>query len=266
MRNGSFAPAAGTHRHRVQAAIAGAAAPPFAATPFAATTDEARAAARWLSGAAAFGDRDGARVLALMADPSRQVRGIAICAAPLACDDPQAAAALHAAWQLRGERRLLRRMARAGRTQAIDAFLDRLAAERQVRALIDDLPFGSIACVRRHLDEALERPSHRFWTGLATGHPQLLGELIFARWRRVTGEADPVTRQLTRAHLVRIADSAPDTGLQLAELLLARGIEPDEPVWRALLRERADAAVGLAIRYAARVPSGALGHRLDRLS
>lgn len=251
-----FPPAAGTHRHRIHAAIAGA------APAIEGATEEAEAARRWLAGVAASGARDGARVLALMSDPSRRVRGVAICAAAIACDDAQAADALYAAWQVRGERRLLRRMARAKRVAAIDAFLDRLAAERHLRELVDDLSFGSLACVRRHLAHALERPSDRFWRGLATGHPALLGELLLARWRAATSEADPVTRQLTAAHAQRIADRAPDAGLALADLLLARGIEPDERVLRALLRERPEATVALAIRHAARVPYGALGHRL----
>ncbi|HET9621382.1 MAG TPA: hypothetical protein VFP84_08460, partial [Kofleriaceae bacterium] len=256
---GKFRPAVGTHRHRVQAAIAGAPIPPPASTP------EAAAAARWLTGAAAFGDRDGARVLALLSDPSRRVRGIALVTAPLACSDAQATDALHAAWAIRGERRLLRKLSKARRAAPIDAFLDALAAASHLRDLVDDLPFGSLACVRRHLAHALERPSTRFWTGLATAHPALLGELVLARWRATPGEADPVTRQLTAAHLPRIADRAPDAALPLADLLLARGIEPAAAVWRALLRERTAATVELAIRHAARVPRGALHSRLSRL-
>lgn len=250
----SFPASTGTHRARVQAAIRGGG------------DEHGDAAARWLAGVAGFGDRDGARTLRLLGDPSRRVRGVAMSVAPLACSDAQATEALRIAWQVRGERRLLRRMAIARRTPAIDAFLDELARDGQLRDLIDDLPFGSLACVRRHLAHALERPSGRFWSGLATAHPALLGELLAARWRAVTGEADPVTRQLTAAHLLRIADRAPAAALVVADLLLARGIEPAEPVWRALLREQPAQAIGLATRHQARVPAGALGGRVRELA
>ncbi len=256
-----FAPAArDTHRHRVQQAVAGA--PP--ASP--GTGDGADVAARWLSGAAVFGDRDGARALALMGDESRRVRGIAICVAPLACDDAQATAALEVAWSVRGERRLLRRMRRHGRSAAIDAFLDGLEAGGQLRDLIDDLPFGSEVAVRRHLAHALARPSRRFWDGLALGHPAVLAGLLHARWSEVAGEADPVTRQLTARHHLRLAERVPDAALALAALLLERDIEPGKPVWTELLRRRADATVDLAVRHAARVPYGVLGNRVRELA
>jgi cellulose synthase operon protein C len=161
-----FDPTTGTHRHRVQGAIERA--------RRGGLLHDTGVAGRWISGVAAFGDRDGARALALVADESRRVRGIAFCVAPLACDDAQATEALRRAWEVRGERRLLRRMAARGRTAAIDAFLDRLADDAQLRDLIDDLPFGSEACVRRHLAHAIERPSARFGAGLTTGHPALL--------------------------------------------------------------------------------------------
>lgn len=222
-------------------------------------------AGRWLSGMAAFADRDGERTLALLRDSSRRVRGIALCAAPLACDDDQAAEALRIAWSVRGERRLLRRMARHARTQAIDMFLDGLAATGQLRELVDDLPFGSEACLRRHLAHAVERPSQRFWDGLALGHPGVLAELLLARWRAVTGEADPVTRQLTARHHHRLAERVPTAALVLADLLLARGIEPARPVWTELLRRQPGDTVELAIRHAARVPDGVFARRARRL-
>ena len=255
----------GTHRHRVHEALDQARRQARRQAPRDDTPTGGDVAARWLSGVAGFADRDGARILALLGDASRRVRGVAMRVAPLACNDDQATEALRIAWSLRGERRLLRRMARRERTAAIDAFLDGLAAASKLRDLIDDLPFGSEACVRRHLGHALERPSHRFWHGLAHGHPALLAELLVARWRGVTGEADPVTRELVRRYHLRIAERAPAAGLELAELLLARRIDPTEPVWTELLRRLPDAAVDLAIRHAARVPAGAFERRLRDL-
>lgn len=251
-----FAATAGTHRHRVHQALAA----PDDAAP------GAGVAARWSSGIAAFRDRDGGRALALLRDDSRRVRGIAISVAPLACDDAQATEALRIAWAVRGERRLLRRMNRHGRTAAIDGFLDALAADAKWRDLVDDLPFGSEAAVRRYLARAIERPSRRWWDGVALGHPGVLAELLEARWRAATGEADAVTRQLTARHHARLAERVPDAALALAALLLDRGIEPAAPVWTELLRRRAAATVELAIRHAVRVPAGALAHRARELA
>ncbi|HEU0036360.1 MAG TPA: hypothetical protein VFQ53_37365 [Kofleriaceae bacterium] len=251
-----FAPKPGTHRHRVQLAIR-----PTGPKPVADDT-----AGRWLAGVGLFGTRDGASALALLRDESRRVRGVALCTAPLACDDAQATEALTTAWSVRGERRLLRRMNRQGRKPAIDAFLDRLAADGQLRDLVDDLAFGSEACVRRHLAHALDRPSERFWAGLAIGHPGVFGELVLARWRAVPGEGDPVTRQLTDRFHGRLAERVPDVALELATLLLDRGIEPARVVWTELLRRRTDATVELAIRHAARLPFGVLANRAKQLA
>lgn len=220
---------------------------------------------RYLAAAAGFVDRDGARTLALLEDPSRRVRGVARAVAPLACDDDQARIALVVAWQGRRERSLLRRMSLAGRAAPIDAFLDELASRGADRELVDSLPFGTEACVRRHLTRALERPSARLFRGLAGHHPALLGEVLLERWQRAAGEADPVTRQLTAAHHARIAARAPDAGIALSELLLARGIQPARDVWTAMLRLRAARAVPLAIEFSSFVPDGTLVPRARQL-
>lgn len=240
------------HRGRVQRAIALARGGDRAAI---AALVDGDAASRYLAAAAGFGDRDGGRTLALLEDPSRRVRGLATVLAPLACDDDQAVAALTAAWAMRGERRLLRRMAANRRTAAIDRFLDQLAAAGHTRELCDALPFGSPQVVARHLPVALERPSQRLWRGLAGHHPEILGAVLLARWGEHAGEADPVTRQLTAAHHAMIAARAPARGLALAAALLDRGIEPATAVWIALLRLCPDATVALAIAHAARLPA-----------
>lgn len=224
------------------------------------------AAERWLATAATFGDRDGARVLRRLDDASRRVRGLATVLAPLACDDDQAVAALQAAWAVRGERRLLRRMRARDRVVAIDRFLDWLADQHHRRELIDALPFGSPAAVARHLPVALERPSQRLWRGLAGHHPGALGAVLLERWRAVPGEGDPVTRQLTAAHHPMLAERAPEPGLALAACLLERGIEPAPAVWTALVRLRPAPAVALAIAHAARLPAGLFGDRARRLA
>ena len=262
-----FAPSARTHRHRVQRAVGRLASEsPSGAAGAPAALAGLSVDGRWLAGVAAFGDRDGARALALIGDESRRVRGVALSVAALACDDAQATEALRVAWSVRGERRLLRRMCKHGRTAAIDAFLDGLAAEGHLRDLVDDLPFGSEACVRRHLAHALERPSQRFWDGLSLAHPELLAELLRARWEANPGEADPVTRQLTDRHHLRLAERAPDAALALAELLLARTIYPAQRVWMELLRRRPEATVALALGDRGWIPAGVFEPRLPDLS
>ncbi len=243
----------GTHRHRVHEAVS-------LRVPSGKDT-----ATRWLTGVAAFRDRDGARVLRLVADDSRRVRGIAFVVAPLACDDQEATAALRVAWSVRGERRLLRRMRRAGRLAAIDAFLEGLAREGHLLDLVDDLPFGSEPQVRKVLAHALERPSQRFWEGLALSHPAVLAEVLEARWRAVEGEADPVTRQLTERHHRRLADRVPERALLLVQLLLERGIEPAQPIFTELLRKLPNETFEIVARHAARVPAGIFAERVSEL-
>ncbi|MEZ4399638.1 MAG: hypothetical protein R3B06_06450 [Kofleriaceae bacterium] len=256
-------PAAPNHRARLLDTIARARAGDRDALATLAAGD---AAARWLAAAAGFGDRDGDRTLALLADPSRRVRGKATVLVALACTDDQAVAALTLAWSTRNERRLLRRLAARGRTSAIDRFLDQLAADGHTRELVDALSFGSAAAVARHLPTALERPSQRLWRGLAGHHPEVLGAVLLARWGEHAGEADPVTRQLTDAHHPMIAARAPDRGLELAACLLARAIEPTAATWAPLVRLRPGPTVALAIRHAARLPAGLLESRARELS
>src|SRR5690349_704735 len=103
-----FAPSPGTHRHRVLKAIGRRAIElvrdgDAARGPSASEVGSLSVDRRWLAGAAAYGDRDGARVVALLSDESRRVRGVALGVAPHACDDAQAQAALETAWGLRGE-------------------------------------------------------------------------------------------------------------------------------------------------------------------
>lgn len=247
-----FAPVSGTHRARVRAALEG-------------PSDGASAAARYLSGFACFRDRDGARALRLLGDDSRRVRGLAIVVAPLCCDDDQALEALRLAWSIRGERGLLRRMSRYGRHAPVDRFLEELASDGHLVDLVDHLPFGREPIVRRFLAVALDRPSTRFWEGLALTHPGLLCEVLSERWRAVPGEADPVTRQLTARHHARLAERVPDAALAIAALLLDRGIEPDAQTFTELLRARASDTVELALRHAARIPHGVLERRARHL-
>lgn len=250
-----------THDGRVQKVLERARAKD-AQLPALATAD---AFGRRIGGVATFIDRDGARVLRELEDPSRTVRSLAMVLAPLVCDDAQSQRALELAWSLKGERRLLLGFTRRKRRVVIDTFLQWLHTNGHHRELIDALSFGTEACVRKFLEVALERPSGRFWQGLATRHPTLFIEVLTARWRATTGEADPVTRQLTSRYHEVVAEDAPSEALAWCRLLLERKVHPDDAVWRRLLRRSLEPCVALAIEFDVPLPLDALWKRGQRI-
>lgn len=221
---------------------------------------------RRMAGIATFVDRDGARVVRELSDPSRTVRSLAMVLAPLVCDDDQAQRALELAWALKGERRLMLGFVRRKRRPVVDRFLQWLHDEGHHRELIDALSFGSEASVRKFLPVALERPSARFWQGLATQQASLFVELLVERWRAHEREADPVTRQLTARFHPVVVEKAPTEALGWCRVLLEHGVRPDDEVWRRLLRKQLDACVKLAIEFDVPLPIDALWKRGHRIS
>jgi hypothetical protein len=182
--------------------------------------------------------RDGARVLRALDDPSRRVRALAFTLVPLCCDDAQAVEGLQVAFALRRDRTLAVRLRAKGRLAAVDRHLDWLAPRKDVHDFADLVPLGSPAAIRKHLPQALERPSAVFWKRLARYAPDALGDLFAQRLRAVAGELDAVHRQLVDRHLFRIADAAPDTAMTLVELLHTRGIAVTHLVWKRLAARR----------------------------
>jgi len=178
--------------------------------------------------------RDGPRVLRALEDPSRRVRSLAFTLVPLCCDDPQALEALQVAFSLRRDRTLAVLLRAHDRRPVIDRHLDWLAPRKDVHDFADLVPLGSPAAIRKHLAQALDRPSALFWKRLSRYAPDLLGELFAQRLRAVSGELDAVHRQLLDRHLLRIADAAPDTAMTLVELLHSRRIEVPYAVWKRL--------------------------------
>jgi hypothetical protein len=204
---------------------------------------------RRLALAAQYTRRDGARVLGATSDASRRIRALAFKLVPLACDDTQALEALKMAYAMRREGAILRGLFRQERQGVIDTYLDWLAARDGVPDFADAVPLGTPGAIRRHLAQALEKPSHRFWNRLARFAPHLLAEVLAARLGAVPGEPDPVTRFRLNAYLPRIADQAPDAALELFELLLARRIQPEAPAWSWLVRHRPEATLALLQRH-----------------
>lgn len=204
---------------------------------------------RRLALTAQYTRRDGAHVLSATADESGRIRALAFKLVPLACDDIQALEALKMAYAMRREGDLLRGLVRHGRQGVIDTYLDWLAARPGVPDFADAVPLGTPAAIRRHLPRALEKPGYRFWQRLARHAPTLLSEVLAERLRAVPGETDAVTRQLLNAYLPRIAELAPDSALELFELLLARRTHPSDEAWRWLVKGRPEAALSLLQRH-----------------
>ncbi|HZI10237.1 MAG TPA: hypothetical protein VE153_07555 [Myxococcus sp.] len=204
---------------------------------------------RRLALAAQYTRRDGAHVLRATTDESGRIRSLAFRLVPLACDDTQALEALKMAYAMRREGDLLRGLVRRERLGVIDAYLDWLAARPGVPDFADAVPLGTPGAIQRHLPRAMEKPSHRFWTRLSRYQPALLAGVLAARLEAVPGEPDAVTRQLLNAHLARIAELAPDSALELFELLLSRRIHPDARAWTWLVKGRPEAALALVQRH-----------------
>lgn len=100
-----------------------------------------------------FSSRDGARVLRYLSDPSRMLRSLAARLVMVACDDDQTQAALEAvAPKLRT--RLLRRLVKLGRSNAIDLYLAGMEARGEL-GLERALAFGSEAFVKPRLEKTL---------------------------------------------------------------------------------------------------------------
>jgi hypothetical protein len=200
--------------------------------------------------------RDGASVLRALEDPSRRVRALAFSLVPLCCDDPQAADGLQVAFALRRDRALAVRLRAHDRLAAVDHHLDWLAPRKDVHDFADLVALGSPDGIRRHLPQALLRPSQIFWKRLARYAPDALGDVFAQRLRAVAGELDAVHRQLLDRHLFRIADAAPDTAMTLVELLHTRGIEAPPAVWKRLAVHRPTVTLSVMQRCKVLIPDG----------
>jgi hypothetical protein len=205
---------------------------------------------RRLALAAQFTRRDGAHVLQATSDASGRIRALAFRLVPLACDDAQALEALKMAYAMRRESVLLKGLVKKQRQPVIDMYLDWLAARPAVPDFADAVPLGTTGAIRKHLPRALEKPSLRFWNRLSRYAPGILAEVLASDLQAVPGEPDPVTRMYLNAYLPRIADQVPDAALELFELLLSRGIQPEAWAWSWLVMHRPEAALALLQRHA----------------
>lgn len=199
---------------------------------------------------------DGARVLRALEDPSRRVRSLAFTLVPLRCDDAQAFEALQVAFSLRRDRVLAVYLRAGDRSAVVDRHLDWLAPRRDVHDFADFVPLGTPQGVRRHLAQALQRPSAIFWKRLARYAPDALADVLADRLRAVPGELDPVSRQILERYLFRIADAAPDSAMTLVELRQTRGIQTPAAVWRRLVARRPSVTLSVMIRCGVELTDG----------
>jgi len=210
--------------------------------------------------------RDGKRVLSCLEDPSRRVRNLAFTLVPLCCDDPQAVEALQSAFALRRDRGLAMLLRAHGRSAVVDRHLDWLSTRTGIADFADFVPLGSPAAIKKHLAQALLRPSNIFWKRLARYAPDVMGTVFAERLRAVPGELDAVSRQLVDRHLLRIADAAPNEGLVLAELLETRGIAVPAGAWKRLAVHRPTITLSVLQRCGVSIADNLFARNPDELS
>jgi hypothetical protein len=210
--------------------------------------------------------RDGKRLLRFTEDPAASVRALAFTMAPRICDDVQALEALKVAYTLRRERHLLRNLALRRRRGVVDRYLDWLAERPGLHDFADIVPWATPDGVRRHLGRALARPSAIFWDRLARSAPAALGPILCERLRDVPGEPDAVTRQLIEKHTAAIVEGAPDSGLELLDLLFARKIFSKLQLVTRLGGTRPAATLALIERHDLRPHPGVFRNTAARLT
>ncbi len=220
-----------------------------------ATEGDAGAYARRLVLKSCYGSRDGARVLALLSDPSRLLRGGARKLVALCCDDAQATQALQTTWYVRQHLPLLARLWTARRLAAIDAFLDWLAQQPGDTRIADCVPYGSRPAIERHLAAALRRPSVIFWDGLLSRAPQVLLQHLLRELGAGQGKPEAPLSWLVERSLPRLCVREPVAALSLIDAYLQRGQVPSSSVWAKLARRQPGLAVEVAVRHRVPLPA-----------
>ncbi|RZK44527.1 MAG: hypothetical protein EOO59_21810, partial [Hymenobacter sp.] len=126
---------------------------------------------RQLALLACYGSGDGAHVLAMLADQSRLLRGLALSLVAKVCTDEQAQLAFGRLTR-RTQPKLLRNLRQRGRATVVDAVLTELAATADER-LAQLLFFGTEGVVEKHVAAVLARWGEDDWRRLAKYHPAI---------------------------------------------------------------------------------------------
>lgn len=170
---------------------------------------------RMLAIQACYGSRDGAHVLAALADPSKLIRSRAFGLIALACDDVQALAAL-ASLALDQQRRLLGQLVARRRVAQVDAFLNTVA----IADLAQLLPYGSPALVAARVGEVALLMGADDWRRLARQHPLLATDALRVR-AQAADSYDQRLVWLANLVLPQLGHRVPDAALDLVRLLTA---------------------------------------------
>ena len=134
---------------------------------------------RWLALRSCYDSRDGAHVLRAVADPSRLMRNLAICLAPMMCDDAQALDAL--ALSTGAQTLVLIQGLRARkRFPPLDQYLAEVAERGDDRASTL-IAYGSPDLVRRTWPAFSDHASRLAWERLTRLHPEIAGHAAIQR-------------------------------------------------------------------------------------
>ncbi|BCM92780.1 hypothetical protein IAD21_04662 [Abditibacteriota bacterium] len=116
--------------------------------------------------------RDGERVVRLLFDSSRLVRGAALRLLPIAASDEQIARVIPQL-ALKFVRRLFIRVRKHGRQDTVDAIINACLESRPSSDLPDLLPLASLELARQLLETDFERASENDFGRLSFWHPEL---------------------------------------------------------------------------------------------
>jgi len=211
-----------------------------------------------------LGSRDGAQVMAGLADPSRLVRGLARKLVALCCSDEQAGEALRQAFVARCHVPMAQQLQRAGRTAPIDALADFLAKQSQGGWLADVVPLCSDAGLLHHLPQALAQPSSAFFARFVLSHPQRFAETAAAELAK--GPLTGPWKVALATGLHSLAIKTPDAALQIGDALLRHREALPPSLLAPLAERRAGGLVELCQKHQLPLPANLLAHRARQLS
>lgn len=171
---------------------------------------------RFLAIQSCYGSRDGARALRSLADPSRNIRAIALSLLALIGDDAQVQAALEMA-SFKQRCTLLRWLLKRRRRRLIDTFLSSLAAKGDDQLAIL-LPFGSPDVVNRYLEQMLSRAGYNDLHRLARLHPNIAVDALLSQTESATFLDRRLVYQVNTI-LTQLAESCPERAIALVRSL-----------------------------------------------
>ncbi len=171
---------------------------------------------RFLALFSCYGSYDGGRVLRSLTDPSRYIRSLGISLLPYIGDDNQVLEAL-ATLPKKQCRGLIRKLYQHRRQTVIDAFLDRIAAQKDPH-LSTLLPFGSPKVVSQYLEQALIQTGQSDWQRLARLHPHIIVKHIQTQ-AEAAMDFDRRLIWQVNATLPDIAEFCPEKAIALVGIL-----------------------------------------------